>query len=128
MPLADFIQSSRTAILAEWEHLARRGLAKAATLDHPALLDHLPALLDAIAEATEREGAGQSADLSEDAPDVHVLHRLEEGYDLAQVVYEYALLRRVMVRRLAGAGALRPLQPGHSRHERPRRLGRLLGL
>ena len=109
MPLADFIQSSRTAILAEWEHLARRGLAKAATLDHPALLDHLPALLDAIAEATEREGAGQSADLSEDAPDVHVLHRLEEGYDLAQVVYEYALLRRVMVRRLAGAGGSLPL-------------------
>ena len=89
--LGKFILSRKGQILALWEEAVRR-LPTARELPKPVLLDHVPQLLDAIAKTVGDRGAGES----EIAPGIverHALQRLDTGFDLAQVVAEFSLLR-----------------------------------
>ena len=91
LELGPFIRENRVRLLQEWERTVRR-LPYARDLSRPRLLDHLPDLLDRIAQVVEtvRTGGHESLD---DLPEVHALDRLDSGFDLDEVAGEYALLR-----------------------------------
>ncbi|WNG22419.1 PAS domain-containing protein [Cystobacter fuscus] len=89
--LGSFIREQRARILADWEGAVRQ-LPYAQGLSQPRLLDHLPDLLDRIANVVETVHTGGESSLDE-MPEVHALERLDSGYDLDEVAEEYALLR-----------------------------------
>ena len=91
--LADLIKRERQALLARWRQQVRQ-LPSAKQLDTPTLNDHLPGVLDALAAALEL-GSAQSipAALHADSAPVHGLQRLQEGFDIEEVVAEYNILR-----------------------------------
>ncbi len=94
--LCDFIREQRTLILEEWER-AVRVMPEARRLSQPRLLDHLPPLLDRMADRVEDVHTGGLGSL-EDWPEIHALQRLDVGFDLEQVTHEYALLRACILR------------------------------
>ena len=67
------------------------------SLSRPQLLDHLPQLLDRIANVVETVHTGEHRTL-EEFPEVHALEHLDAGFDLEQVANEYALLRACVLR------------------------------
>ncbi|ATB42611.1 histidine kinase [Cystobacter fuscus] len=105
--LGCFIHTQRARILADWEEAVRR-LPYAQGLSRPRLLDHLPELLDRIANVVETVHTGGESSLDE-MPEVHALERLDSGYDLDEVAEEYALLRACILQlygeHLASVGA-----------------------
>ncbi|WP_073559195.1 ATP-binding protein [Archangium sp. Cb G35] len=108
--LGSFIRENRTNLLQEWERTVRR-LPYARELSRPRLLDHLPDLLDRIAQVVETVRTGGDESL-EGLPEVHALERLDSGFDLDEVAGEYALLRGCILQlyaqhvEAAGAGSL----------------------
>ena len=79
---SEFIRERKHDIIAVWTHEVR-GLSKAAELDHPALVDHVPELLDQIAEIADDLVAGEQPMLPVQVAEKHALERLDEGFDLA---------------------------------------------
>ncbi|HYO71750.1 MAG TPA: hypothetical protein VEU33_37300, partial [Archangium sp.] len=94
--LCDFIRERRTLILEEWERAARL-IPEARRLSHPRLLDHLPPLLERMADRVESVHSGAPGSLAE-WPEIHALQRLDMGFGLEQVVHEYSLLRTSILR------------------------------
>lgn len=94
--LCDFIRSHRARVLEAWAVEACR-LPGLPGLSRPQLLDHLPELLDRIANVVETVHTGEHRTL-EEFPEVHALDRLDAGFDLEQVASEYALLRTCILR------------------------------
>src|SRR5690349_14986898 len=91
--LADFLREHKEEILDHWAAEVRKvGAARA--LAQPLLLDHLPEFIDDLAEYVDDVRGGESIGPPEERPRIHALERLEVGYDLAEVVAEYAVLRR----------------------------------
>ncbi|GHA76069.1 sensor histidine kinase [Cognatilysobacter bugurensis] len=92
--LAQFLRSHRETIMREW--LARSSqLPSARGVSIEGQRDHIPHLLDAMAEAIER---GDTSSVSlEQLPLLHADHRLSQDYGLREVVAEYRLLRRVVL-------------------------------
>jgi PAS domain S-box-containing protein len=89
--LTEFLRARQHDILVRWE-AAVRALPTASQLDQLTLLDHIPSLLDRIADlaasnATDADGAGNA----------HSLHRLDEGFDLTEVIVELGMLRDCVV-------------------------------
>jgi signal transduction histidine kinase len=94
--LYDLIRDHRAEILAAWEARVRRE-PLAAELPEPVLRDHLPRLLDQLAEMVESVHTGR--ELSIDAsPEIHAIQRLDLGFDLGTVVSEYTALRSCVLR------------------------------
>ena len=85
--LTQFLRTRQHDILARWE-AAVRALPTASQLDQLTLIDHIPALLDQIAALAAHDGADPKA-----VSQAHSLHRLEEGFDLPEVVTELGILR-----------------------------------
>ncbi len=96
--LAEFIRSHEREILDEWTHLVRQ-IPAAAGLDHPALLDHVPDVLNRVADLADAIVAGEHAELPREIAERHAIDRLGEGFDLREVVQEYSLLRDCILRR-----------------------------
>jgi signal transduction histidine kinase len=94
--LCDFIRSQLPTILARWEQTVR-SLPVASPLSARRLLDHMPEVLETIASFTQTAHTGGRASMS-GPPEVHALGRLDEGYDLAAVTMEYAVLRTCVLR------------------------------
>jgi PAS domain S-box-containing protein len=94
--LCDFIRGQRARILEEWAHEACL-LPETRGLSRPQLLNHLPQLLDRIANVVETVHTGEHRTL-EEFPEVHALDRLDAGFDLEHVANEYALLRACILR------------------------------
>ena len=92
--LSDFIRRSRDAIVAEWISRVRL-LPSAKGLSLPALLNHVPQMLDKLADAIERGDISSAA--LETLASVHAEERLQQQYGLGQVVTEYRILRRVIL-------------------------------
>ncbi len=91
--LAALIREERDILLLRWREQVRQ-LPSAKPLDIPALNDHVPNLLDELIIALE----GQSDEtipeaLAAGSPPAHGLQRLEEAFDLEEVVAEYNILR-----------------------------------
>lgn len=91
--LSDFLRARREEILAEWEAAVRKVRA-ARNLDRPLLLDHMPHFLRDLADYVDDLRAGVEVPAPDEYPRIHALERLELGYDLSEVVVEYAILRR----------------------------------
>ena len=90
--LADFLRENRNHILDRWAK-AVEGNGTARTLSRPVLLDHMPQFLDELADFIDGRRAGHLAHIPRDNPQIHAVERLGEGYDLREVVDEYATLR-----------------------------------
>ncbi len=72
---------------------AARHLGPGRDLGRLELLDHMPAFLDELAAFVDDVRAGNDPRPSDELPQIHALERLDEGYDLAEVVAEYGALR-----------------------------------
>jgi PAS domain S-box-containing protein len=92
---ADFLREHREELLADWGQ-ALHALHSGRAERHSWLMEHMPELLMALAEAIEH---GPEA-LGNTLWDEHALERLDQGFDLGEVAAEYALLRKCVLRRL----------------------------
>src|SRR6185369_14610018 len=92
--LGEFIREHKKELVGEWLEAMRR-LPKSQQLSFERRIDHIPRILERIASAADSEGPDVALHLAE-GPDLHALQRLDEGYDLREVVREYAVLRTVV--------------------------------
>ena len=91
--LAKLIRRDRDQLLAQWRKLVRE-LPSAKHLDVPTLNDHLPTLLEELAEALESRSDETIAEaLRDGSPLDHGLQRVQDGFDIVEVVAEYNILR-----------------------------------
>ncbi|AUX45848.1 sensor histidine kinase [Sorangium cellulosum] len=95
--LADLVRLHRDVILEAWKQRVV-ALSPARQLPVPVLTDPVPGLLAYLAEAMGAADAeGPAARKLRGVPGAHALGRLGHGYDLADVVNEYAALRAVLL-------------------------------
>jgi two-component system, OmpR family, phosphate regulon sensor histidine kinase PhoR len=91
--LADLIKQERQTLLAQWR-LQVRELPSAQDLDIPTLNDHMPSLLYELATELILNSESTIPEvLLEESPPAHGLQRLQEAFDIAEVVAEYNILR-----------------------------------
>jgi two-component system phosphate regulon sensor histidine kinase PhoR len=91
--LAELIRRERDALLLQWR-LQVRQLPSAQHLDTPALNDHIPHFLEELAVALQSQSRETIPEALEGAsPPAHGLQRLQEAFDLEEVVAEYNILR-----------------------------------
>ena len=91
--LAALVQHEGQALLSRWRHQVRQ-LPSAQRLDVPTLNDHIPGLLDELAAALQSRSAQTIPQaLSESSPPAHGLQRLQDAFDIEEVVAEYNILR-----------------------------------
>ena len=90
--IRSFVRRYRSEILAEWKRVAR-DLQVAKQMTSVALVDHIPELLDEIADIAEDIGAGNVAETAFDTARRHAVDRLADGFDVTTVVRELSLLR-----------------------------------
>jgi signal transduction histidine kinase len=93
LELAALITQQGYALLAAWRQQVKQ-LASARNLDTPTLNDHIPQLLDELADALNSKSDRRISEaLAKGSPPVHGLERFREGYDIEEVVAEYNILR-----------------------------------
>jgi len=91
--LAALIKKERDALLTNWRDQVRQ-LPSALGLDIPALDDHIPSFLDELISALQSKSDQTIPEaLAEGSPPAHGLQRLQEAFDLEEVVAEYNILR-----------------------------------
>ena len=91
--LAALIRRERDSLLAQWREQVR-ALPSAQHLDAPTLNDHVPQLIEEVAAALQaRSDETIPEALSEASSPAHGLQRVEDGYDIEEVVAEYNILR-----------------------------------
>ena len=91
--LAALVKQERHALLARWRQQVRE-LPSARQLDIPTLNDHIPDLLDELATALQAQSDQTIPEaLSEGSPHAHGLQRLQDAFDIEEVVAEYNVLR-----------------------------------
>ena len=91
--LAALIKRDRDALLSQWREQVRQ-LPSAKYLDTPALNDHVPALLDELANAFHSMSDQTIPEaLVEGSPPAHGMQRQQNGFDIVEVVAEYNILR-----------------------------------
>jgi signal transduction histidine kinase len=80
-------------LLEKWRQQVKQ-LPSAQNLDIPALNDHIPDLLEEIAAALQSRSRETIAEaLVEGSPPAHGFQRLQEAFDIEEVVAEYNILR-----------------------------------
>lgn len=97
--VADFIRNNREALLEDWLERVR-STPSPANHSTDVLRDHLPDLLDRIADSVE---SGQSSRELEEISQRHARLRHEIGFDLRGLVTEYHVLRDVLLDALRSA-------------------------
>ena len=91
--LADLVRASGDALLVTWR-MQVRSLPSASHLDTPTLNDHIPDLLKELVVALEiNSGQTIPETLAEASPAAHGLQRLEDEFDIEEVVAEYNIMR-----------------------------------
>ena len=91
--LAALIKRDREVLLSRWREQVRQ-LPSAKHLDLPTLNDHLPALLDELATALHfRSEETISESLVKGSSPHHGFQRVQDGFDIEEVVAEYNILR-----------------------------------
>src|SRR4051812_47429642 len=89
-----FVRRYRSEILAEWRQVAREQPA-ARRMSPVTLVDHMPDLLDEIAEIADELAAEGDVRGTVRAARNHALDRLAHGFDVTLVVHELSMLRGV---------------------------------
>jgi two-component system phosphate regulon sensor histidine kinase PhoR len=103
--LAALVKQERLALLSRWRQQVRQ-LQSARQLDVPTLNDHIPGLLDELVAALQSKSDQTIPEaLSERSPLAHGLQRLQEAFDIEEVVAEYNILR-ACIHDLADANGL----------------------
>lgn len=97
MRLYEFIVSNAPAIMQAWEREAREQPG-ARELPHSALINHLPRLLNDIAELIRTHDEPSLARVANAHADDHAWERIEQGLSLDYLVNELALLRSCILR------------------------------
>jgi two-component system, OmpR family, phosphate regulon sensor histidine kinase PhoR len=91
--LPALIERERDALLTEWRRQVR-ALPSAAALDVPTLNDHIPTLIRELVEALRRRTDETIPEaLMAGTPPAHGTQRLEDGFDIVELVAEYNILR-----------------------------------
>jgi signal transduction histidine kinase len=91
--LAALVQHERQVLLSRWRHQVRQ-LPSARQLDVPTLNDHIPGLLEELTAALQSKSDQTIPQaLSESSPPAHGLQRLQDAFDIEEVVAEYNILR-----------------------------------
>jgi len=91
--LISLIREERDQLIKNWRRDARV-LASAAHLDEPTLDDHIPAFLDELIMELSRPDETRVAELhTAGSPTHHGLQRLQDGFDITEVVAEYNIIR-----------------------------------
>lgn len=91
--LAALIKQSRHILLERWRQQVRE-LPSARQLDIPALNDHIPGLLDELAAALQSKSDQTIPEaLCESSPPAHGLQRVQDAFNIEEVVAEYNILR-----------------------------------
>jgi len=91
--LAELIYRERHSVLSQWRQQVR-DLPSAQHLDTPTLNDHIPGFLEELVAAFQSMSDQTIPEaLSEGSPPAHGLQRVEDGFDLVEVVAEYNILR-----------------------------------
>jgi signal transduction histidine kinase len=91
--LAILIKRQRESVLSKWGMLVRE-LPSARGLDTPTLNDHMPGLLDELVAALEWNPELTIPEaLAGNSPTAHGLQRLDDAFDIEEVVAEYNILR-----------------------------------
>jgi signal transduction histidine kinase len=94
--VVELLQEKKADLLAKWRRDARL-LAGAKHLDTPTLDDHIPAFLEELLKALSFERSPRVAEAhAAHSPSAHGLQRLEDGFDINEVVAEYNILRDVL--------------------------------
>ena len=123
--LAALILQQRDALIARWRQQVKE-LPSAKNLDVPTLNDHIPGLLDELVSALcVKSDQTIPEALVEGSPPAHGLQRLQEAFDLEEVVAEYNILRGCIHDLAEGNGLI--LQ-GESFHILNRVLDQAIGL
>ncbi|HEY1694203.1 MAG TPA: ATP-binding protein [Polyangiaceae bacterium] len=93
----DFIRANKGRILGAWENKTRATVGPAKRVPKVELIDHIPPLLDRIAALSEKPRLDvRPQDLAPE-PREHARQRVLAGFDLSEVVAEYAILRECIV-------------------------------
>ena len=91
--LAALVRLESPALLLRWGQQVRQ-LDSARLLDVPTLNDHIPDLLNELAVSLQLKSDQTIPEaLSENSPPAHGLQRLQDGFDIEDVVAEYNILR-----------------------------------
>jgi hypothetical protein len=98
MRLGEFIQTNAATIIAAWERGLRASPASRG-LGRPALIDHVPRLLEDFARIIQtREQEPPLIEIADAHTDTHVVERVEQGFSAGDVVGEPMLLRTCILR------------------------------
>ncbi len=99
--LADLLRRRRDVLIASFERQARQ-LYAARGLSRVALIDHVPSLIDRIAELAAAADRPRSSvrPVGTREAEIHASERLREGYDLEDVTAEYSILRQCILREI----------------------------
>lgn len=92
--IGEFIRTHRSEIISDWERRARE-LPHARQLGRLRLIDHMPNLLDVMANLVDT-GHFDLRSLKH-VPETHAMQRLNIGFDLESVANEYGMLRRSII-------------------------------
>jgi signal transduction histidine kinase len=103
--LADIIQLHHSEILQRWTKQAQQAAA-ARGLDRPAFQNLIPEYLKSLANAGAELGTFQGA--QREMVEGHLSSRLRQGFQLAEIVDEFALLGRCIAATWNGDGDVEP--------------------
>jgi len=91
--LGDLLARESPALMARWRQQVRE-LPSARHLDIPTLNDHVPQLVQELTVALRSKSEQTISEaLKETSPHAHGLQRLQEAFDIEEVVAEYNILR-----------------------------------
>jgi two-component system, OmpR family, phosphate regulon sensor histidine kinase PhoR len=91
--LAALIKQDSNALLTRWRQQVAQ-LSSAKHLDAPTIIDHIPKLLEELASALRSRTEETIAEVvNEGSPAAHGLQRVQDGFDIEEVVAEYNILR-----------------------------------
>src|SRR5436190_610926 len=89
--LADFIRTHHARLVREWEEGAQKNVSSRG-LTRPDLANLIPRFLWELGEPDGPELSGEQQRLIES----HLSHRLRQGFELSEVVFEFSLLGRLL--------------------------------
>lgn len=92
-PIGALIRANREALLVSWRAQVR-ALPTARHMDTPTLTDHIPVLVDELAVAFETSSDAKiERDVKLGSSPAHGSQRLQDGFNIGEVVGEYNILR-----------------------------------
>jgi signal transduction histidine kinase len=95
--LAEFVREHHEEIILDWQHAVSQ-LPSGRDLESEALTNEIPDFLFHIARMAEELATGETPQLPTGIAELHAIARHGQGFDLAQVVTEFSILRDCITR------------------------------